>query len=152
MDENIFGPIFAYLFKTKTFWTNLLLNWGRTSWHQNWCSYYVVEYFMTLHNISAFQPIIGWNKIELHWGQNPLICLLLLLLYHIWHWNYHVKVVTTPTQPQLNSTVGFDTKMTLIHHHPPTQTQCQQYLSCHWPNFNQTLNEGFSDQQQQQQQ
>ena len=39
--------------------------------------------------------------------------------------------VKTPTQPQLNSTVGFDTKMTLIHHHPPTQTQCQQYLSCH---------------------
>ena len=29
------------------------------------------------------------------------------------------KIVTTPTQPQLNSKVGCDTKMTLIHHPPP---------------------------------
>ena len=28
-------------------------------------------------------------------------------------------IVTTPTQPQLNSKVGCDMKMTLIHHHPP---------------------------------
>ena len=29
-------------------------------------------------------------------------------------------VVTTPTQPKLNSKVGFDRKMTLdLHHHPP---------------------------------
>ena len=28
-------------------------------------------------------------------------------------------IVTTPTQPQLNSKVGFDTKMTLDHHHHP---------------------------------
>ena len=27
--------------------------------------------------------------------------------------------VTTPTQPQLNSKAGFDTKMTLHHHHTP---------------------------------
>ena len=27
--------------------------------------------------------------------------------------------VTTPTQPQLNSKVGFDMKMTLHHHHHP---------------------------------
>ena len=27
------------------------------------------------------------------------------------------KIVTTPTQPQLNSKVGCDTKMTLDHHH-----------------------------------
>ena len=30
-----------------------------------------------------------------------------------------LKIVTTPTQPQLNSKVGCDTKMTLIHHPPP---------------------------------
>ena len=24
------------------------------------------------------------------------------------------------------------------HHSPPKQTQCQQYLSCYWPDFNQT--------------
>ena len=36
--------------------------------------------------------------------------------------------------------VGFDNKMTL--HTPPTETQCQQYLSCNWPDFDETLNEG----------
>ena len=38
---------------------------------------------------------------------------------------------------------------------PPTtttETQCQQYLSCYWPDFNQTLNLGSWDEQQQQQQ
>ena len=30
--------------------------------------------------------------------------------------DYFLAVVTTPTQPQLRSKVGFDTKMT---HHPP---------------------------------
>ena len=29
----------------------------------------------------------------------------------------YILVVTAPTQPQLNSKVGFDTKMTLDHHH-----------------------------------
>ena len=38
-------------------------------------------------------------------------------------------IFTTPTQPQLNSKVGCDTKMTLDHP-PPPQTQCHQYLSC----------------------
>ena len=53
-------------------------------------------------------------------------------------------VITTPTQPQLNSKVGFDIKMTLVHHRPPTL----QELSCYWPNFDQTLTVGFWDQQQ----
>ena len=41
-------------------------------------------------------------------------------------------------------------EMTL--HHPPTttQTQCQQYLSCSRPDFNQTFNISFWDQQEQQ--
>ena len=53
------------------------------------------------------------------------------------------KIVTTPTQLK----VGFDTKMTLDHHHPPPpQTQCHQYLSCSWPDFNQTLKVGLCDQ------
>ena len=30
------------------------------------------------------------------------------------------------------------------HHHPPTtQTQSQQYLSCYWPDFDETLKVGF---------
>ena len=32
---------------------------------------------------------------------------------------------------------------------PPTETQCQQYLSCYWPDLNQTLKAGSWDQQQQ---
>ena len=43
-------------------------------------------------------------------------------------------IFTTPTQPQLNSKIGFDMKMTFHHHHPPPQTQCRQY-----PDFNETL-------------
>ena len=42
-----------------------------------------------------------------------------------------VKVVKTPTQPQLN----------IIH--PPIQTQCRPYLSSHWFDFDQTLKVGF---------
>ena len=34
-------------------------------------------------------------------------------------------------QPNLNTMVGFDNKMTLHHPPHPTQTQCQQYLSCY---------------------
>ena len=61
------------------------------------------------------------------------------------------QVVPAPTQPQLNSKVGSDTKKTL--HHPPTttttQTQCQQYLRCSCADFNQALKVGLWDQQQQ---
>ena len=32
--------------------------------------------------------------------------------------------------------------MTLDHHHPPKETQCQQYLSCYGPDFDKTLKEG----------
>ena len=79
-----------------------------------------------------------------------------MLLFH--YLKYELgSIVTTPTQPQLNSKVGCDTRMTLIHHPPPpttttTQTQCQPYLSCYCPNFNQTLKLGSWDEQQQQQQ
>ena len=34
-------------------------------------------------------------------------------------------------------------------HPPPTQTQCRQYLSYSWPDFNQSLKVGLWDQQQQ---
>ena len=54
--------------------------------------------------------------------------------------------------PNLNTTVGVYTKMTLQPPPPPTQTQCQRYLGCYWPNVNQTLNVGSWDEQQQEQQ
>ena len=62
---------------------------------------------------------------------------------------YHI--VTTPTQPKLNSKVGFDTKMTQ-HHPPPAETQHQHYLSCYGTDFDQTLDGGIWDQQQQHEQ
>ena len=47
------------------------------------------------------------------------------------------KIGILSPQLNLNSTqklgVGCDMKMTLVTHHhpPPTQTQCQQYISCY---------------------
>ena len=64
--------------------------------------------------------------------------------YHIssLHFIFVCFIVTTPTQPQLNSTVGYDTKMTLIHHHPPPTTHTnsmsaisQLLLTRFQPNF-----------------
>ena len=47
-----------------------------------------------------------------------------------------------PTQPQLNlSWVWHENDLTTpptTTHHPP-QTQCRQYLSCYWPDFDETL-------------
>ena len=54
-------------------------------------------------------------------------------------------IVKTPTSTQHNTTVGFDNIMTVQTpptHHPPTQTQYQQYLSCYWPDFDETLKVG----------
>ena len=47
-------------------------------------------------------------------------------------------------QPNLNTTVRFDLKMTLHTTPPPhpTQTQCQQYLSCYLSDFDETLKVG----------
>ena len=44
--------------------------------------------------------------------------------------------------------------MTLDHHHPPPpppppQTQCRQYLSCYWPDFDETLKVGSWEHPQQ---
>ena len=69
--------------------------------------------------------------------------------YAQWQSKYPIVIVTTPTQPQLNSTVGCDMKMTLHHHHHPPGTQRPQYLSCYRPDFYQTFKVGFWDQQQQ---
>ena len=49
----------------------------------------------------------------------------------------HTLIVKTPTNPQRK--VGFDNKMTLHHHPPTTETRCQQYISCFWPNFVETF-------------
>ena len=49
------------------------------------------------------------------------------------------------TQPQVNLNwrwVWYENDFAHHHHHPPQQTQCQQYLSCYWPDFDQTLKIG----------
>ena len=54
---------------------------------------------------------------------------------------YSLDIVTTPTQPQFNSKVGVDMKMTLDHHHPPTHCTnsmssiYQLFLTQYLPNF-----------------
>jgi len=51
---------------------------------------------------------------------------------------------------ELNTKIGLHN-----HHHPPpppittTQTLRQQYLSCYWPDFDQTLNKGSWEHKQQ---
>ena len=43
----------------------------------------------------------------------------------------------------LNTKIGLHTTTHHNHHHPPnTQTLRQQYLSCYWPDSDQTLNKG----------
>ena len=44
--------------------------------------------------------------------------------------------------------VGFDPQMSL-QTTPPTQIQCQQYLSCYWLNFDQTFEVGSWEQLEQ---
>ena len=53
-------------------------------------------------------------------------------------------------KPNLTSTqrLGFIWKWPYTatnQHHPPTQTQCQQYLSWYWPDFDETLNVASSE-------
>ena len=45
------------------------------------------------------------------------------------------------TQPQPNKTLGWVRRENDFAH-PTTQTQCQQYLSCYWPDFDETLKVG----------
>ena len=67
-----------------------------------------------------------------------------------------IIIVKTPTTTQLNLNLGWvrhenDFAYPTPPTTHPTQTQYQQYLSCYWPYFNQTLKLGFWDEQQQQQ-
>ena len=58
--------------------------------------------------------------------------------------------ILSKPQPNLNLTstqrLDFTRKWLYNHHpsptHPPTQTQSQQYLSCYWPDFDETLKVG----------
>ena len=62
------------------------------------------------------------------------------------------RIMLSKPQPKLNTTVGFDNKMTLQTHissaTPPyklgcsTETQYQQYLSCYRPDFEETSKVG----------
>ena len=57
--------------------------------------------------------------------------------------NDSVLVENCSAWPRLKLTTKIGLHTT--HHHPPpttTQTLRQQYLSCYWPDFDQTLNEG----------
>ena len=51
-------------------------------------------------------------------------------------------VVTTPLNHNSTQKLGLTKKWlyttTHHHHHHPPQTQCRQYLSCYWPDFDKT--------------
>ena len=47
--------------------------------------------------------------------------------------------VTTPTTTQHCSWVGYENDFAYHPTHHPTETQCLQYLSCYWPDFDETL-------------
>ena len=51
-------------------------------------------------------------------------------------------VLLSKPQPNLNTRLGLTIKWH-HHHHHPTETQYQQYLSCYWPDFHETLKVGF---------
>ena len=60
-----------------------------------------------------------------------------ICLFHCAYGNMHSALCivrycqnSNPTPTQHNTTVGFNTKMTLQPPPPTTQTQCQQYISC----------------------
>ena len=76
------------------------------------------------------------------------LSLVYLQVYDFWRFHSvniarnKIKLLSKP-QPNLNTTVGFDMKMTLqTPPHPTTETQCQQYLNCYWPDFDETLKVG----------
>ena len=53
-------------------------------------------------------------------------------------YNSNILILSKP-QPNLNTRLGLTTKW-LCTPHPLTETQCQQYLSCYWPDFDETSN------------
>ena len=69
-----------------------------------------------------------------------------MFLFDIKH--FDIRAPRYCQNPILTSTqrLGFTRKWlyttTHHHHHPPTQTQSQQYLSCYWPDFDETLKVG----------
>ena len=91
---------------------------------QNMLTYIkLIMFLMILNNIilHLFTYLLVFGGII--WSQ-----ILFETIYICWIMNVYIYIVTTPTQPQLNSKVGFDMKMTLNHHQPPpppptTQTQ-----------------------------
>ena len=67
------------------------------------------------------------------------------MLMQTGHWTYLLDsyvIVKTPTKPQHNGWVLHENDFTTTTHHPPTQTQSQQYLSCYRPDFDETLKVG----------
>ena len=54
--------------------------------------------------------------------------------------NLFLIIVKSPTYPQHNGWVLRENEFAYHPTHPPpTQTQCHQYLSCYWSNFDENL-------------
>ena len=53
-----------------------------------------------------------------------------------------LEVILSKPQPNLNTRLGLTIEWLCEPHHHPKETQCQQYLSCYWPDFDETLKVG----------
>ena len=63
-----------------------------------------------------------------------------IVLYFV---SFHAQNPNSATTGlNLNKIIWVGHENNFAHHHPTTQSQHQQYLSCYWPDFDQTLNKG----------
>ena len=81
---------------------------------QNMLTYIKLIMFLRILNniilhLSTYLLVFG----GIIWSQ-----ILFETIFICWIANVYIHIVTTPTQPQLNSKVVFDMKMTLNHHQP----------------------------------
>ena len=97
----------------------------------NFCLWLQSYIFMSIFLLR--KPII---VLFIYWGK-PLVQVTVYI-------TIARKRILSKPQPDHKSPIGIYVNMTL--QPPPTQTQCQKYLSCYWPNFNETLNVGSWEQ------
>ena len=118
--------------------------------------WYNVRAYVLASYVCVLAPIFTKIIVEIHYyhlsvifkfHKDPIIrCRDICKIILTFVLSLFFNVLSKP-QPYLNLTstqrLGFTRKWLYNHHHhPPTQTQCQQYLSCDWPDFDETLKVG----------
>ena len=90
------------------------------------------QFWTILKYFKLYQPIF-----LVYLGQSPFISLSWTILLNLSLLS-QPKLNHKSTQPNITK-FGFDMKRILNHHPPPLGPQGQQYLSCYWPNYDDTL-------------